>query len=229
MSAAVSSSLRSTDQIEFYFDPLCPWAWITSRFVVEVSQQRPLDIRWRLISLAVLNLDDDGNPPPPPYGAIMPIGTQNMRVLAAVSSNHTNAELGSLYTALGERLHRGGRTSEIFGKHSTEGAHLSLMKEALAEVGLPVGLVDSATDESLDEVVEASTAEALERTGPDVGTPIITYDLEHPETTSCFGPVLNRIPRGTEALEIFEAVSGLALVGGFAEMKRSNRGETNFG
>lgn len=220
--------LSTTDRIEFFFDPLCPWAWITSRFMVEVAEHKPLDIRWRLISLAILNVDDSGNPPPPPYDRVIPIGTENMRVLAAVSKNHTNEELGTLYTAMGERLHTGGRSSELFGDDATEGAHLGLFSEALDEAGLPSDLIEFATDESLDQLVRAETAEAIERTGADVGTPIITYDLDDPSASSYFGPVLNRIPRGAEAVALFEAVAGLALTDGVAELKRSNRGEIDF-
>ena len=207
MSTPEPHRLSTTDHIEFFFDPLCPWAWITSRFMVEVAEHRPLEITWRLISLAILNVDDDGNPPPPPYERVIPIGTDNMRVLAAVSKNHTNAELGALYTAMGERLHPGGRSSELFGDDATEGAHLGLLSEALDEVGLPRDLIEVAADESLDQLVQAETAEALERTGADVGTPIITYDLDDPKESSYFGPVFNRIPRGSEAVALFDAVA----------------------
>lgn len=228
MSTPDTHQLSTTDHIEFFFDPLCPWAWITSRFMVEVAEHRPLEITWRLISLAILNVDDDGNPPTPPFDRVVPIGTENMRVLAAVSKNHTNAELGALYTAMGERLHPGGRSSELFGDDVAQGAHLSLLSEALEEVGLPSDLIEVATDESLDQLVRAETEEALERAGADVGTPVITYDLDDPRGSSYFGPVLNRIPRGAEAVALFDAVAGLALAGGLAEMKRSNRGEPDF-
>lgn len=220
--------LSTTDHIEFFFDPLCPWAWITSRFMVEVSEHRRLDINWRLISLAILNVDDDGNPPPPPYERVIPIGTDNMRVLAAVSMNHTNAELGALYTAMGERLHPGGRSSELFGDDATHGAHLSVLADALDEVGLPSNLIEAANDGSFDKIARAETDEALVRAGADVGTPVTTYDLDNPGGSSYFGPVFNRIPRGSEAVALFEAVAGLALIGGLAEMKRTNRGEPDF-
>jgi hypothetical protein len=228
VSTPETHQLRTTDHIEFFFDPLCPWAWITSRFMVEVAEHRPLDVTWRLVSLAILNIDDDGNPPAPPYDRVIPIGTQNMRVLAAVAKDHDNAQFGALYTAIGERLHPGGRSSELFGDVATEGAHLGILAEALEEVGLPRNLIEVAADESLDQLVRAETAEALTRTGEDVGTPIITYDLDDPEGSSYFGPVFNRIPRGAEAVALFGAVAGLALTDGLAEMKRSNRGEPDF-
>lgn len=219
----------STDHIEFFFDPLCPWAWITSRFMVEVARHRPLRITWRLISLAVLSTRDPANPARPPHDRVIAVGTQNMRVLAAVSQHHTNADLGALYTAIGRRLHPGGRSSELFGNQPVEGAHLDVLVEALAEVGLPHHHIDAADDVSLDRLVRCETDEALRRTGPDVGTPIVTFDPDDPTGSSYFGPVLERIPRGAEAVALFETASAIALTDGLIELKRSNRREPDFG
>ncbi len=217
--------LPRTERIEFFFDPLCPWAWITSRFMVETAEHRPLDITWRLISLAVLN---EGEEQPPPYDRVPLIGTENMRVLAAVARAHTNTELGSLYSALGERLHTAGRSSELFGDDATDGAHLGLMSEALAETGLAASLIERAHDTSLDGFMRGETHEALSRTGDDVGTPVVTYDPADPMNTTYFGPVIDRIPRGEEAVALFEAVAGFALTDGVIEIKRTIRGDPRF-
>lgn len=260
------NELSTTDHIEFFFDPMCPWAWITSRFMVEVAEHRRLSITWRLISLAMLNARDGLEPPAPPWNAgqqahpscverlfprlrlgnnpavtleaaptgaasydrAIPIGTDNMRVLASVIENHTNADLGALYTAIGNRLHPGGRSSELFGDHPVHGAHLRVLSEAIDEVGLGGDLMDSCANQSLDELVRSETEEALRRTGEGVGAPVITYDPDHPEVSSYFGPVFNRIPRGSEAVALFDAVAGLALAGGMAEIKRTDRGEPDF-
>ncbi|MCZ7628162.1 MAG: hypothetical protein M5U19_03295 [Microthrixaceae bacterium] len=156
------------------------------------------------------------------------VGTQNMRVLAAVSQHHTNADLGALYTAIGRRLHPGGRSSELFDDRRLDDAHPHILSEALTEVGLPCGLIDAADDVSLDRLVRCETDEALRRTGPDVGTPIVTYDPEDPTGSSYFGPVLERIPRGEDALALFDIVAALALTDGLVELKRSSRREPDF-
>ncbi len=221
--------------IEFFFDPMCPWAWITSRFVVEVADQRDLSVDWRFISLAILNEDAltrsearvaEGHEPtmPPQYRALTATGASLLRVAAAAREHGGNDAVGAYYTAAGELLHPGG-ASKVLWEGGDPG---DLAGPALAAAGLPAGLASAAQDPERDGVVAEETELALSRTGPDVGTPIITFDTSRPDDTSLFGPVINRIPRGAEALELWDAMWVVARTPGIAEFKRSLRGDPVF-
>lgn len=221
--------------IEFFFDPMCPWAWITSRFTVEVSDLRGLDVEWRFISLSILNeakfAEDEaavaaGNEPslPAQYKEMTRIGLGLMRVAAAVRDRFGNDGVGRYYTACGELIHKDGRSAAIW----TGGDPGDVLGEALAAADLPAGLGAEADNDHWDKVLREETDIALARTGKDVGTPIITFDPSRPEETSLFGPVINRIPRGQEALDLWDAVSLVARTPGVAEFKRSIRGTPVF-
>lgn len=211
--------------IEFFFDPICPFAWITSRWVHEVADEVDLDVRWRYISLRILNSErDDDVELPPEHSRMHSLGTCLLRLVATVERDHPNELVGRLYTELGTRLHTKGVRRQI-----REGADpLDLVVESLAAVGLPASLASATEDASVDELLAAETDLAISRTGDDVGTPIITWDLARPETSSFFGPVLSRIPRGEEAVRIYESVRQLALTPGMAEIKRSLRDPLDF-
>ncbi len=213
--------------IEFFFDPLCPWCWITSRWVAEVASSRQLEVRWRLISLAVLNGGEGAPPPPPEYASAIRVGTELMRVMAA-AKQLGNEQLGDLYTELGIRIHEKGAGSRILSADAPLDAHREIVAEALTAAGLPAELLGSLDDAGLDRTASEETAEALSRTGEDVGTPIITFDPDNPAESSFFGPVLNRIPRGDEAVELFDLVERLAATPGLSEIKRSLRGAPSF-
>lgn len=221
--------------LEFFFDPMCPWAWITSRFVEEVVDQRSLRVGWRFISLAILNEENlahsdaevaAGREPTMPgvYRDLMVHSTSLLRVAAAARQHGGNEAVAAFYTAAGGLLHPGGR-SRVLWEGGDPG---DLVGDAIAAAGLPATLRAAADDPSHDTVVAAETELALSRTGRDVGTPIITFDMTRPEEASLFGPVINRIPRGEEALALWDAMWVVATTPGIAEFKRSVRGAPDF-
>lgn len=201
--------------VEFFWDPMCPWAWITSRWMVEVQEQRDLDVDWRFIALRVVNEDKDYDTAfPPKYPQLHGLGLQLLRVAAAVREQHGREHLGALYTALGTRIHVDRGREGLF-----ERAGVAAL---LAELGLPPELAEVVDDEGeWDAAVRADTALGLERAGKDVGTPIITF--APPDGPSFFGPVISRIPRGQEALDLWDATERIARFPGFTELKRSLR------
>lgn len=215
----------TTAHIEFFFDPMCPWAWITSRFVNEVATHQPLDVTWRFISLRMVNEAKDYERDfPPAYERLHAAGTAMLRVAAAVGDSGGSAAVGRLYTELGTRLHDQGGSARIRDGEDPSG----LLGEAVVAAGLPAALASAAADEAWTEVVRADTSVALARTGPGVGTPIITFDPSRPDNTSIFGPVVARIPRGHEAVAVWEAARLLACTPGLAELKRSRRDRPDF-
>ncbi len=216
-------STDATADLEFFFDPMCPWAWITSRFVEEVVGQRSLHVEWRFISLAILNQDNLENLPAA-YRDLMVHSTSLLRVAAAARQHGGNEAVAAFYTAAGGLLHPGGR-SKVLWEGGDPG---DLVGDAIAAAGLPAELSAAAHDPSHDAVVAAETELALSRTGRDVGTPIITFDTSRPEEASLFGPVINRIPRGDEALALWDAMWVVATTPGIAEFKRSVRGAPDF-
>jgi hypothetical protein len=216
-------STDATADLEFFFDPMCPWAWITSRFVEEVVGQRSLHVEWRFISLAILNQDNLENLPAA-YRDLMVHSTSLLRVAAAARQHGGNEAVAAFYTAAGGLLHPGGR-SKVLWEGGDPG---DLVGDAIAAAGLPAALSAAAHDPSHDAVVAAETELALSRTGRDVGTPIITFDTSRPEEASLFGPVINRIPRGDEALALWDAMWVVATTPGIAEFKRSVRGAPDF-
>jgi hypothetical protein len=203
--------------VEFFWDPVCPWAWLTSRWVEEVAAQRDLRVDWRFISLRLLNGDKDYEKDfAPGYVASHTTGLKLLRVAAAIRAAEGPAPMGALYTRFGGDLHVRGRRHELID-HWEEGFPAYLRSAGVAEE-----YVAAANDERFDEVVAADTDEALARTGKDVGTPIITFHAG-PTATSFFGPVISRVPRGDEALRLWDAVWELASFPGLAELKRSLR------
>jgi hypothetical protein len=203
-----------TTAVDFFFDPVCPWAWITSRWVVEVGTQREIDVHWRFISLRLLNADKDyATHFPAGYPEGHTLGLRLLRVAAAVRDAAGNDAVGRFYTELGQRIHRPGA-----GLMDLPDGGLAA---ALAAAGLPAELVAAQDDERYDAVVAEETELARERAGRDVGTPVLTF--AGPGGPSFFGPVISRIPRGTEAVELWDATEKLASFPGFAELKRAVR------
>ncbi|HNJ98811.1 MAG TPA: DsbA family protein [Ilumatobacteraceae bacterium] len=209
--------------IEFFFDPVCPWAWITSRWVEEVQGLRSYDVTWRFISLKVINEARIGTDPgyDESWQASHYAGLYAHRVCDEVRLRFDNAAVGRLYTALGEAFHKGQRRPEI------NADPVGFMQEMLGTAGLPVELCEHALDESHDDYVRADTELAFSRTGRDVGTPIITYRPGQPDEASLFGPVIRYIPRGDDALKLWDAVETIA-ASGVSEIKRTTRGWLNF-
>lgn len=206
--------------VDFFWDPMCPWAWITSRWMVEVQHQRDLDVDWRFIALRVVNEDKNYDKDfPARYPEVHGLGLELLRVAAAVREDHGRERLGDLYTALGTKVHVDQDRDALMEDGS--------VAEILRSLDLPAELADARNDEDrYDAAVRSDTATALERAGKDVGTPVITF--APPDGPSFFGPVISRIPRGQEALDLWDATERIARFPGFAELKRSLREKPQF-
>ena len=209
--------------LEFFFDPVCPWAWITSRWVSEVQQLRNYDVQWRFISLKFLNEEKmDYSKMPEGYADIHAAGTKGLRVAARARAEAGNDAVAKVYTALGTSLHNRDER-QLFVADPV--AHIGgLLKEA----GLPAQWAESVNDDSFDALIRSETELALERTGKDVGTPILTFRPGAADEASFFGPVISKIPRGEEAKKLWDAVETLATTSGVAELKRSLRARPEF-
>jgi 2-hydroxychromene-2-carboxylate isomerase len=188
--------------VDFWFDPMCPWAWIASRWILEVEKIRPVRPRWHVMSLSVLN---EGKDVPEQYKELIAQGWGPVRVCIAAEAKYGPEVLGPLYTALGTRHHR---EKAPFDRATIEAA--------LAEAGLPAELAAAMDSTEYDEAVRASHAEGINRVGYEVGTPVISV-----KGTSVFGPVVSPIPRGEAAAKLWDGVLALAETDGFFELKRS--------
>jgi hypothetical protein len=205
--------------IHFYFDPVCPFAWMTSRWVRLVQTQREYTVDWRFISLRLVNAAVDYDAQfPPDYEAGHTAGLRLLRVAARTRQQLGREAVGTLYQALGRRIFDSppapGDTGERRGTRA-------FLVPVLVEAGLPAELADALDDPSLDAVVQAETDEALSLTGKDVGTPIIHF--QPPGGVAFFGPVISRLPAEEDAVRLWDHVVGLAGFPGFAELKRSLR------
>ncbi|MCH7788820.1 MAG: hypothetical protein IH940_05200 [Acidobacteria bacterium] len=208
--------------IEFHWDPICPFAWITSRWVNQVVAQRNYRVDWRFISLRLLNKDKDyATDFPPEYPQLHGAGLRMLRVAASVRTEHGRDTMGPLYTALGERLWDTPPSQGVANTAMTDSGTDELVSSVLSSLDLPATHVGAADDTSWDEELTAETEHALARTGRDVGTPIISF--EPPDGPSFFGPVISRLPSDDEAVELWDAIITLSRWAGFAELKRSLR------
>ena len=208
--------------LDFFLDPICPWAWITSRWVVEVQQQRQYDVEWRFISLAIVNEHLVADWYTPEYRRGHVAGLELLRVADAVRVAQGNEGVGRLYTAYGESLHTEGRREAL--RTDTH----EFVLDALRRAGIHRGFADHRLDESHDAHLRAETELALARTGKDVGTPIITFHPGGEREASFFGPVIARIPRGDDATRLWDAIEIVATTSGMAELKRSLRAAPQF-
>jgi 2-hydroxychromene-2-carboxylate isomerase len=209
-----------TADLHFYFDPVCPFAWMTSKWVRQVAAQRDYDVDWRFISLRVLNAHVDYAAHfPPEYEAGHTAGLRLLRVAARARSMRGREAVGPLYAALGHHIFETERDEWQTGEHRDTRA---FVEPILAEAGLPADLADALDDEDADAEIRAETAEALALTGKDVGTPILHFRPAE-GGIAFFGPVISRLPTDEEAVELWEHVVALASFPGFAELKRSLR------
>jgi 2-hydroxychromene-2-carboxylate isomerase len=195
--------------VDFWFDPLCPWAWLTSRWVLEVEKVRNVQVRWHVMSLAVLN---EGREMPEEYVELMRQAWGPVRVLIAAAQQHGEQVLLPLYTALGNRFHLEKRPKDA-----------ETVSEALAEVGLPTELVEAMTSDRYDAALRASHAEGIGRVGMDVGTPVVAVG-----DTAFFGPVVTPTPKGEDAGTLFDGVVLVASTPGFYELKRTRDAQPTF-
>lgn len=187
---------------DMWFDPACPWAWMTSRWLLEVEKVRPVRVRWHVMSLGVLN---EGRDLPEQYREAMTRVWGSVRVCIAAEQRFGPEVLDRLYTALGTRFHNKGEPQTI-----------ETIRAALADADLPADLADAADSTEYDEALRASHAEAMKLVGEDVGTPVVQV-----EGVSFFGPVVSPTPRGEDAGKLWDGVRLVAGTDGFFELKRT--------
>ncbi len=187
---------------DFWFDPICPWAWIASRWMLEVEKVRDVELRWHVMSLSYLN---EGRDLPEKYRAMMDESWGPVRVVVAAVAAHGDEVALPLYTALGTRFHLGGRPKDR-----------ATIEDALAEVGLPLELADAMDTDAHDEALRKSHHAGMDQVGFEVGTPVISV-----EGVAFFGPVVSPVPRGEAAGRLWDGVRLVAGTDGFFELKRS--------
>jgi 2-hydroxychromene-2-carboxylate isomerase len=206
----------SDADIRFYFDPVCPFAWMTSKWVRQVTAQRDYTVDWRFISLRIINaaVDYDSHFPPG-YEAGHTAGLKLLRVAARVRADFGPDKVGPLYQAIG---------TQVFDTEADERQDRGsrrFLEPILTDIGLPAAVADALEDTSIDAELQRETDEALGLTGRDVGTPIIHF--QPPDGVAFFGPVISRLPDEADATRLWDHVVGLAGFPGFAELKRSLR------
>ncbi|GAA4233165.1 DsbA family protein [Actinomadura meridiana] len=195
--------------VDFWFDPRCPWAWITSRWILEVEKLRPIQVRWHVMSLSVLNENKDVSED---YKRGIPKGWGPVRVCIAAEQKYGPGVLGRLYTEMGTRRH-----------HERQEIDRAFFEASLSAAGLDPALADAAEVTDFDEAVRASHKDGIDRVGQEVGTPVIEV-----EGSAFFGPVVTPVPRGEAAVKLWDGVLAVASTDGFFELKRTRTREPSF-
>lgn len=193
---------ESKTAVDFWFDPRCPWAWLTSRWILEVEKVRPIRVDWHVMSLAYLN---QGRDIPEDYAKMLETAWGPVRVITAVRELHGEEHVKPLYDAMGERIHHRGH-DDMPG----------VVREALEEVGLPSSLAGYADSDEYDDALKASHHAGMDQVGMEVGTPVIAV-----AGYAFFGPVVSPAPKGEEAGRLWDGVQALASYDGFFELKRT--------
>lgn len=198
-----TTAATAPTRVDFWFDPSCPWAWMTSRWIDEVATLRDIDVHWHIMSLAVLNEGRDALSDS--YREFLPRALRYARLVAAVAEVAGEQFVKPLYDALGERIHPGGSSDAD-----------TVMAEALDEAGLDPSLVAHADTEEFEPQLRASHSDGIGRVGQDVGTPVIAVN-----DIAFFGPVISPAPKGDQAAQLWDGVVAAASYDGFFELKRS--------
>ncbi|MEJ6490130.1 DsbA family protein [Leucobacter sp. USCH14] len=205
---SIDSSASAQPSVEFWFDPICPWCWMTSRWVATVAEARGFEVVWHPVSLKIINEGNDVGD----HEEGMRQGHRLGRVAVAAGREHPSSVVGELYTALGTAIHPGGR-DDFDG----------LLSDALRAVQLDPALAAAADDEQYDAELRENSAHALKIAGPDVGVPVISVD-----GVAFFGPVVTPAPQGDQALQLWDGIVAAASVPGFYELKRGRTADPQF-
>lgn len=201
------------DSVDFYWDPICPWCWITSRWMVDVGRQKQIHVNWKLFSLKKINKDRDI---PEHFKVLHQIGLRALRVAAAVSKEYGNDGLAKLYTVMGTRYH-----------HDEEDIdEPDILEEILKSCGFPAQLADAVDEEAWDKIIAADMDQAVAKVGKDVGVPLIV--LDGGKGPGFFGPVCSPAPTGKAAVELWDAIIIVGRTPGFYELKRTRESEPLF-